>query len=84
MTAVPVSLLVGTVPQHAREDLVTIRDAARLLGVSLQTLRRWDREGRLPAEQRGIATLRGFGLRGVLVRRGEGYAIDPRVRVRMQ
>ena len=31
------------------EDLVTIGDAAEILGVSIMTLRRWDESGRLKA-----------------------------------
>lgn len=34
-------------------DLVTLRDAARLSGKSVDTLRRWIRAGRLPAQRAG-------------------------------
>lgn len=30
-------------------ELLTVGDAARILGVSVDTMRRWDREGRLSA-----------------------------------
>ena len=32
---------------QSTEDLLPIGDAARLLGVSIETLRRWDRGGRI-------------------------------------
>jgi len=34
---------------QSTEDLLPIGDAARLLGVSVETLRRWDRGGRIPS-----------------------------------
>lgn len=36
------------------EDLITIRAAADLLGVSLPTLRRWDESGKFPARRHPI------------------------------
>ena len=33
----------------AEGDLLPIGEAARLLGVSIETIRRWDRAGRLPS-----------------------------------
>lgn len=35
-------------------DLVTIAEAAKLLGVSLPTLRRWDGSGKFPARRHPI------------------------------
>jgi molybdopterin-binding protein len=34
-------------PRQSRESSYTVGEAARLLGVSLDTLRRWDRQGRI-------------------------------------
>lgn len=33
------------------DDLLSARDAARLLGISLDTLRRWDAAGRIPTQR---------------------------------
>ena len=35
-----------------KEDLITIGEAASRLGVSLNTLRRWDESGKLPATRK--------------------------------
>jgi molybdopterin-binding protein len=35
------------------KDLYTVAEAARLLGVSIDTVRRWDREGRIATERDG-------------------------------
>ena len=37
--------------QPTPADLVTIAEAAKLLGVSLPTLRRWDDSGKFPARR---------------------------------
>lgn len=34
---------------YAPDDLIPIGDAARILGVSIDTMRRWDRTGKLVA-----------------------------------
>ena len=39
-------------------DLITIAEAARLLGVSLPTLRRWDESGKFPARRHPINSYR--------------------------
>ena len=33
------------------EDLISIGEASEILGVSIDTLRRWDKSGRFPAEK---------------------------------
>ena len=38
----------------ANDELLTIKAAAEMLGVSQQTLRRWDRSGKLPARRHPI------------------------------
>jgi excisionase family DNA binding protein len=35
-------------------DLLTVQDAARLLGVSVPTMRRWDDAGKFPAKRHPI------------------------------
>jgi excisionase family DNA binding protein len=44
------------------DDFVTIQDAARYLGVSTQTLRRWDEEGKLKAVRRPASDYRYYKL----------------------
>lgn len=39
-------------------EYLTIGDAAKFLGVSADTLRRWDRDGRLPARRHPISGYR--------------------------
>ena len=45
------------------DDLLTIREAAELLGVSVDTLRRWDRSGKLPAMRKKGGTHRYYARR---------------------
>jgi excisionase family DNA binding protein len=39
-------------------DLITIAEAAKLLGVSLPTMRRWDESGKFPARRHPINSYR--------------------------
>jgi excisionase family DNA binding protein len=39
-------------------DLITIAETAKLLGVSLPTLRRWDENGKFPARRHPINSYR--------------------------
>ena len=41
------------------EELISIQEAARILNVNVQTLRRWDRNGTLKAER--VGTRKGVG-----------------------
>jgi len=41
-------------PGHLVSDLLTIKDAAELLGVCEMTLRRWDRSGKFRARRHPI------------------------------
>jgi len=44
--------------QHTEPSaLLTTRQAGRVLGVSIQTIRNWVAAGRLPAEKRGVRTM---------------------------
>jgi molybdopterin-binding protein len=43
----------GPQPESAIEDLIQIGAAAGALGVSIDTLRRWERSGRITFERRG-------------------------------
>lgn len=45
---------------HMSENILTIGQAANLLGVSIQTLRRWDDSGRLPSVSRKAASHRNY------------------------
>jgi site-specific DNA-methyltransferase (adenine-specific) len=45
------------------EDTVTIRDAAKLLGVSEATLRRWDKAGKLRAHRHPMNDYRLYSTR---------------------
>jgi excisionase family DNA binding protein len=38
-------------PEHSKESILTIREAAQLLRVSQRTIRRWIADGRLPASR---------------------------------
>jgi excisionase family DNA binding protein len=53
-----VSLLLVSRRRHDPADLITIAEAARLLGVSLPTMRRWDESGRFPARRHPINSYR--------------------------
>lgn len=48
-------------------DLITIAEAAKLLAVSLPTLRRWDENGKFPARRHPINGYRMY-LKGDVVR----------------
>lgn len=50
----------------APQDLLTIREAADLLGVSLPTLRRWDASGKFPARRHPINGYRMYSRADVL------------------
>ena len=57
------------VPRRRRlepADLLTIREAATLLGVSLPTLRRWDENGKFRARRHPINGYRLYARREVL------------------
>ena len=47
---------------ETKDDFVTIQDAARYLGVSTQTLRRWDERGKLKAVRRPASDYRYYKL----------------------
>ena len=47
-------------------ELLTIKAAAELLGVSEQTLRRWDKAGKLPAKRHPVNGYRMYSRRKVL------------------
>lgn len=49
-----------------RVELLTIKAAAELLGVCEQTLRRWDRGGKLPAKRHPMNGYRLYSRRVVL------------------
>lgn len=51
---------------HAGEELLTIKVAAKALGVSEQTLRRWDKAGKLHARRHPINHYRLYSLAQVL------------------
>lgn len=53
------------------ENLITIRAAAELLGVSLPTLRRWDESGKFPARRHPINDYRMYLREDVLRLRQE-------------
>ena len=44
-------------PRAEPPALLTTRQAGRVLGVSIQTIRNWVAAGRLPAEKRGVRTM---------------------------
>ncbi|HBV00795.1 MAG TPA: MerR family DNA-binding transcriptional regulator [Candidatus Taylorbacteria bacterium] len=44
------------------EELVTIKDAARMLGVSRLTLRNWDKSGKLLARRHPISNYRVYSV----------------------
>lgn len=48
------------------DDLINIAEAARLLGVSQPTLRRWDELGKFPARRHPINTYRQYLLADVM------------------
>lgn len=48
------------------DDLITIAEAARLLGVSQPTLRRWDELGKFPARRHPINSYRQYLLADVM------------------
>ncbi len=59
----------NVLPKHpsTRDELLTIGDAARLLGVSLSTLRNWDRAKKLKARRHPINRYRLYERREVEV-----------------
>jgi excisionase family DNA binding protein len=48
------------------EAMLTVKAAAEMLGVSAQTLRRWDRSGKLPARRHPINGYRLYPRQSVL------------------
>jgi excisionase family DNA binding protein len=52
-------------------DILTIREAAALLGVSLPTLRRWDAKGKFAARRHPMNGYRIYSRRDVLRLRNE-------------
>ncbi|MEI6280915.1 MAG: MerR family DNA-binding transcriptional regulator [bacterium] len=48
------------------KKLISIKEAAELLGVSKLTLRNWDRDGKLPALRHPISNYRVYQLEDVL------------------
>lgn len=50
-------------------DLLTVQDAARLLGVSVPTLRRWDDAGKFPAKRHPMNGYRLYARDAVLLLR---------------
>ena len=53
--------------QQEPADLLTIQDAARLLGVSVPTMRRWDDSGKFAAKRHPISGYRLYS-RGAVLR----------------
>lgn len=57
-----IKVVYGSFVAHRGEtelaDLLTIAQAARLLGVSPQTLRRWDESGKFPARRHPMNSYR--------------------------
>jgi excisionase family DNA binding protein len=53
-------------PEHNESELLTIKAAAEVLGVSEQTLRRWDKAGKLRANRHPMNGYRLYPLRQVL------------------
>ena len=47
------------------DKLLTIKDAAKILGVSTSTLRRWEREGVLKADSRTMGNQRRYSLKSI-------------------
>lgn len=45
-----------------KKGLVSIKEAARIFGVSIQTIRRWDRQGKLKAIRHPINNYRLYRL----------------------
>lgn len=58
------------VPSSAK-DILTIKDAAELLGVSEMTLRRWDASGKFKARRHPMNNYRIYTRRAVLKLRDE-------------
>jgi excisionase family DNA binding protein len=54
------------VPEHDATEVLTIKAAAEVLGVSEQTLRRWDRAGKLRAKRHPMNGYRLYPRRQVL------------------
>ncbi|MGA3123700.1 MAG: MerR family DNA-binding transcriptional regulator [Polyangiaceae bacterium] len=48
------------------EELLTIAEAAKLLGVSMPTLRRWDDSGKFPARRHPLNSYRQYALDDVM------------------
>jgi excisionase family DNA binding protein len=58
------------VPRKKSEDeIITIKEAARLLGVSEPTLRRWDEQGKFVARRHPINGYRLYDLAKVIAMR---------------
>jgi excisionase family DNA binding protein len=58
-------LAVGS-PEHDEAEVLTIKAAAEVLGVSEQTLRRWDKAGKLRAKRHPMNGYRLYPRRQVL------------------
>jgi excisionase family DNA binding protein len=54
------------VPEHHETEVLTIKAAAEVLGVSEQTLRRWDRAGKLRVKRHPMNGYRLYPRRPVL------------------
>jgi excisionase family DNA binding protein len=57
---------VGRKTEAGPSDLLTIREAAALLGVSLPTLRRWDESGKFKARRHPMNSYRMYPRQEVL------------------
>ena len=62
------------IPLQARPRLISISEAAEILGVSTGTLRRWDREDKLMPVARTEGNHRRYALSDILVKAGKASA----------
>lgn len=62
------------IPLQARPRLISISEAAEILGVSTGTLRRWDREDKLMPVARTEGNHRRYDLSAILVKAGKASA----------
>ncbi|MGK9452053.1 MerR family DNA-binding transcriptional regulator [Acidithiobacillus caldus] len=58
------------------DELLPIAEAARILGISIVTLRRWDRSGKFPADLRTLGKSRRYSRKRLEVWRSEGGRHD--------
>ena len=66
---------------ESRQELITIKKAAELLGVSQQTLRRWDNAGKLQARRHPINGYRLYAEQAILELKKKIFAAADGVKV---